>query len=93
MENAKQNLPKIVIGTAVGALTLFVLYKLLNRGKGATTTGVTGRSSKDDFAEIIDQRSPLEVKQKDAHDFVVAYIKSHISGRVLKLTPDGRFQQ
>ena len=75
MENNKVNFPKIVLGTAVGAITLFVLYKLLNRGKGATTAGGSGRTSKDEFSEIIDQRSPIEVKQKEAHDFVLDYIK------------------
>ena len=92
MENTKSNLPKIGLGIAAGALALLVLYKLMSGGKGKNTAGGSGgRISKDEFAEIIDQRSPIEVKQKEAHDFVLAYIKKHISGRVLKLTSDGHF--
>ena len=31
MDNIKQNWPKLAVGTAVGAITLFVLYKLLSK--------------------------------------------------------------
>ena len=47
MDNIKQQLPKIIVGTA-GALALtFIIYKLLNRGVTAIALGSP-------FTQVID---------------------------------------
>ena len=71
MEKVKENFPKIVIGTAIGALSAYIMYKLVQR------QGVpAGSSHSDPLIEAIDPRSSITVKNQEAHDLVVSYIHS-----------------
>lgn len=92
MDNSKANLIKIALGATISIAALFALYKLTS-GKGTAASGARkNRTSKDDYSEIIDQRLPIEEKQKQAYEFVTDFIKKHIAGRNLKVQADGKFE-
>jgi hypothetical protein len=71
---------------AAGALALYVLFRMLSRGKIASSFGV-----KNPFICRIDPRAPPEVKQKEALDSVVEYINNTFKGQALKPNSSGLF--
>jgi len=85
MDNIKQHLPKIVIGTA-GALALsYLLYKLLNR------TQTAAASSHSPFTQIIDQKAPLNLKVQQAHAYAMSYISENLGVRgTLSVSAEGK---
>jgi uncharacterized membrane protein YdjX (TVP38/TMEM64 family) len=62
MDSIKQNWPKLAIGATAGIISLFVLYKLFNRQGNPAQTG--DRHSQNALAEILDQRTPVEIRQQ-----------------------------
>lgn len=81
------NKAKIVLGTALGAATLYMLYQLIYAKKG--TASVPGKSSLSDFSQVLDQRAPADIQEKQAKEFVSKYIESKIGKRPINLTADG----
>ena len=70
MDNSKANIIKFSIVGAISLAAAYFIYKLAS-GKGtAPAAAKKTRTSKDSFTEIIDQRLPMEEKQKEAHEFV-----------------------
>lgn len=70
MDQVKQNLPKVAIATAIGAVTAFILYQLLRKKEGAEL-----RTSSDPLTEVIDQRATSDLKMEEAAAFVKSYVE------------------
>lgn len=66
---------KVVVSAAAGALALYLLYKVISKGKA--TASIEGKGP---FTGRIDPRAPVEVKQKEASDAVVDYINQTFKG-------------
>lgn len=80
MEKVKENLPKFVVTGVAVTLSFYLLYKLFGKA------GAPSRSSGDPLVEIIDPRASIAVKHQEAHDAVVAYLRTKVyeqsSGRL-----------
>jgi hypothetical protein len=70
MEQAKQNLPKIAIATALGAIGAYILYQYFNKKEGAAV-----KTSSDPLTEVIDQRSSIQSKMDEAASTVRSYVE------------------
>ena len=60
---------------AAGALALYVLFRMISRGKATASFG-----GKNPFVSRIDPRAPLDTKQKEALETVVNYINQTFKG-------------
>jgi len=67
---------KTIVGLTSGAVALFLLYKLLTRGKAETSF----TASTNPFVGRIDPRSPLDIKQKEALDIVKDFMAHTFKG-------------
>jgi len=80
MEKVKESLPKLLVTGVAVSLSFYLLYKLFGR------SGAPSRSSSDPLVEIIDPRVSIAVKHQEAHDAVVAYLRTKVydqgSGRL-----------
>ena len=66
---------KVVVSAAAGALALYLLYKIISKGKAPANVESSGP-----FTGRIDPRAPVEVKQKEASDAVIDYINRTFKG-------------
>ena len=66
---------KVIVSAAAGALALYLLYKIISKGKAPATIDGSGP-----FTGRIDPRAPVEIKQKEASDAVIDYINQIFKG-------------
>ena len=66
---------KVIVSAAAGALALYLLYKIISKGKALATIDGSGP-----FTGRIDPRAPVEIKQKEASDAVIDYINQIFKG-------------
>ena len=61
---------KVILSATAGTLALFILYKLLSRGKGSIAVGGANF-----FAGQIDPRLSIDIREKKAKEFVQEFVK------------------
>ena len=66
---------KVIVSAAAGALALYLLYKIISKGKAPATIDGSGP-----FTGRIDPRAPVEIKQKEASEAVIDYINQIFKG-------------
>ena len=77
MDNLKQNWTKVA-GVAAGAISLFLLYKLLTRESGASAVKGSSYVYKNPFSYVVDPRNSLLEIRKRAEAFIEEYISEHL---------------